>query len=46
MKKPPNDGRFLLNKGLFMDEAAKVLFVVLELLRLTIGLIKVLRKLI
>jgi hypothetical protein len=44
MKKPPNDGWFL--KRIFMDEVAKVLFVVLEVLRLTIGLIKVLRKLI
>ena len=45
MKKPPNDGR-PSKQRIFMDEAAEVLFVVLEVLRLTIGLIKVLLKLI
>jgi hypothetical protein len=45
MKKPPNDGRFLLNKGLFMDEAAKVLTLILGVLRWTLWLIKKLRKL-
>jgi hypothetical protein len=44
MKKPPNDGR-PLNKRIFMDEVAKVLALVLWVLRLTVWFIKKLQKL-